>query len=128
MEIIVVGLNIFGKVNGLTSCKRTDTLKVNWFVAIIVAIVNFIETRCSLGHTKLFVAFCIICIRHFIFNEDCFKWAFGYAGPAIDTGIRVDVVPRPLFNRFARDYALHRANIYTPRISQAQTCDNVSLG
>jgi hypothetical protein len=99
---------------------------VDRFAVMIAAIENFLMTSSTLGHTDLLTAFGVICVRNFIFNEDSFERTFGNACTAIYAGVRVNIVPGPLFDWFARYDAFYWANIDAPRISETQTSDNVS--
>jgi hypothetical protein len=119
-------LDIYSQIKYLASFQRADAFEMDGFAVVVGAIVNFVETRGPLGHALLFIAFGFICLRHFILDENRFERAFRDAGTAIDASIWVNVVPGPLFDRFPRYDAFYRAYIYTPRISQAQTSDNVS--
>jgi hypothetical protein len=78
--------------------------------------------------TQIFTSLGCITGRDFILREDGFKWAFRDASAAIDAGIRVDIKPRPFRYRFTGDNAFHRANIYTSRIAQAKTGNNMGHG
>jgi hypothetical protein len=62
-------------------------------------------------------ALCSIRGWDFIFREDSLKWTFRNTSTAIDASIRINVIPRPFFLRFARDDALDWTNFHTTCIA-----------
>jgi hypothetical protein len=66
--------------------------------------------------TDIFAPGSLVIIGNFIFHEDGIIRTFRDTGAAVDAFIRVNIHPGPLFNRFAGDDAINRANFDTSSI------------
>jgi len=58
-------------------------------------------------------------------RENCFHRALWDTGAAVNTGLRIDIVPRPFIFRLTRDNALYWANFHAGTIADAQIKDYV---
>jgi hypothetical protein len=92
---------------------------------MIFAIIDGIKPFRPSGHAQVFVALGCVISGDLILNEDSLIRALRDAGAAVDAGVRIDVVPRPLIDWLAWHDAFHRTDIYTSGVSQAQAGDDM---
>src|SRR3990172_3088481 len=124
-EEVVVWLNVRGQVHCLPRLQLAREIQVDRLAVFVLSIPHLVEPGCPGRHGLDFAALRRIRRWDLFFGEDRLKGAFGDASAAIDAGIRIYVVPRPLIDGLTRYDALHRADIYARRITQAQTGDDM---
>src|SRR5258708_25151563 len=74
---------------------------------------------------ELFAAFGLVIRGGFILGKNGLVWALGDAGTAVNAGVGVDIHPRPLVLRLARNDAFDGANFNAAAVAQAQTGDDM---
>src|SRR5262249_51653184 len=101
--------------NDFTGFQLSAGIQHNWVTMMIRAFKVTGETDLA----DIFTAFRGISRRNFIFREDGGKRAFGDTGATVNTGIRVDIDPGPLFNWETRNHTFHGTNIDTATVAHA---------
>jgi hypothetical protein len=79
---------------------------------VVLTIPGGIKTGCSRRHAEIFPFPSFIGGRHLVFREDRLVWALWDTSAAVNAGVRIDVVPRPLFNRLTWYDTFHRTDIH----------------
>jgi hypothetical protein len=121
-EVIVIRLDIFSQVDGFAGFQFSDSVQDNFLTVVIGALVMAGQT----DPADEFPTIRLIRGRDLIFWEDCLVRTFWDACSTIDTGVWIDIVPRPLLDGETGHYALHGANIHASRVAQTKAGNNVS--
>jgi hypothetical protein len=115
LEVIVIGLDIFGKIDDFAGFQLLDAIEDDCLALVVFAFVMPAQANLA----DVFAAFGFVSFWNLIFGEDCLVWAFGDARSAINAGIWVDVVPGPFFLRFTGYDTFYRAYLDATGVAQA---------
>jgi hypothetical protein len=118
-------LDVWRKIDHLTGLKHLGALKMNCVTLMILTIIYGIKSRRSSRHTQILATLGSICCGSFILFKNRLIRALRDAGTAIDASVWVNIVPGPLLYRLPGYNALHRTNINTSGIAEAQTGDDM---
>jgi hypothetical protein len=115
LKEIVIGFDIYGKVNSFACGKLFGGLKDNIFAVMV----GTFEVTSESNFVDVFTTFGGVCSRDFILGIDSGKWALWHTCATVDAGVRVDVHPRPFCYRLSRDNTLHRAYFNATAVTNA---------
>jgi hypothetical protein len=86
---------------------------------MIYTVIDLGETRGAHRHREPFTTLGNVGGRYFVFREDSGIWAFWDTCTAINAGIRINIVPWPLLDRFPGNNAVNWTHRGAASVTQA---------